>query len=104
MAAHVDETRPQPVIDAAKVAGAVSGVVVAVGGVLLLLGYATAEDVQGWSVALGGVVTAGMTAVSVILPIIKGQAAAEVVTPLSAPQDNDGTPLVPEPDPYEMRG
>jgi hypothetical protein len=87
-------TRPEPVLDAAKIAAAVSGTVTAVGAVFVIVGWATSEQVQSWAVIAGGIVTALGTLVSIVLPIITALGARAQVTPLAAPVGVDGVPLV----------
>ena len=91
--AHIDTSRPEPVLEAARLAGLVSAVVVAVGGALVLLGVATLEDVTAWSVAAGGIVTAAVALVAYVAPVWQARKAREAVTPLSSPRDSDGLPF-----------
>ena len=91
--AHVDTSRPEPVLDAGKAAGLVSALVVAVGGALALTGLVTVEDVTAWSVAAGAVVTAVVALVAYVAPVWQARKAREVVTPLSSPRDSDGLPM-----------
>jgi len=86
--------RPEPVLDAAKLAAAVSGVVLAVGAALVLVGWATTDQIKSWSVIAGGAVTAIGTLLAVVMPIITALGARAQVTPLAAPQGVDGAPLV----------
>lgn len=90
----VPDDRPQPVLRAAQAAAAVSGLVAAIGAVLTLVGWATADQVQSWVVAAGGLTTAVATAIAVAAPILAAMRARELVTPLEAPVSADGVPLV----------
>jgi hypothetical protein len=86
--------RPEPVLDAARLASAVSGVVLAVGAVLVLVGWATTDQVRSWSVIAGGAVTAIGTLLAIVLPSITALGARAQVTPLAAPVGVDGVPLI----------
>ena len=86
--------RPQPVLRAAQAAAAVSGVVAAIGAVLTLVGWATADQVQSWVVVSGGVVTAVATLVVTAAPVLAALRARELVTPLEDPVGADGIALV----------
>lgn len=86
--------RPEPVVDAAKVAAAVSGTVLAVGAAFVVIGWATADEVQNWAIIAGGIVTAVGTLIAVVLPIITAVGARAQVTPLAAPVSVQGVPLI----------
>ncbi|SDG94697.1 hypothetical protein [Klenkia brasiliensis] len=90
----VPADRPQPVLRAAQAAAAVSGLVAAIGAILTLVGWVTADQVQSWVVAAGGLTTAVATFVAVAAPILAALRAREAVTPLEAPLSADGVPLV----------
>lgn len=85
--------RPEPVLDAAKLAAAVSGTVLAVGAAFVLVGWVTADQVQNWAVIAGGIVTSIGTLLAVAMPIITAIGARAQVTPLSDPQGMQGQPL-----------
>lgn len=87
--------RPEPVLNAAKVAGAVSGLVVAAGAVTTLVGWTTAEQIDSAAVLVGGLVTALAALVAVVAPLVAAYRARPKVTPLADPRDANGTPLVP---------
>lgn len=89
--------RPEPVLDAAKLAAAVSGTVLAIGAMLVLVGWVTADQVQSWAVIAGGIVTAIGTLIAVAMPIITALGARAQVTPLANPQSVDGAPLTATP-------
>jgi hypothetical protein len=86
--------RPEPVLDAAKLAGAVSGIVLSVGTVFVLVGWVTADEVQNWAVIAGGIVMSIGTLLAIVLPIITALGARAQVTPLAAPVSVDGVPLI----------
>jgi hypothetical protein len=86
--------RPEPVLDAAKIAAAVSGTVLAIGTAFVLIGWATADQVQSWAVIAGGIVTAVGALIAVVLPIITAYGARAQVTPLAAPVSVEGVPLI----------
>jgi hypothetical protein len=85
--------RPEPVLDAAKVAAAVSGTVLAIGTAFVLIGWATADQVQSWAVIAGGIVTAIGALIAVVLPIITAYGARAQVTPLADPRGMQGQVL-----------
>lgn len=89
-----DTGRPEPVMDAAKLAAAVSGAVTAIGTIFVLVGWTTADTVNNWAVVAGGIVTAIGTMITVALPIITALGARAQVTPLTAPVGMDGVPLI----------
>jgi hypothetical protein len=87
-------TRPEPVLAAAKLAGAVSGLVVAVGAVFVLVGWVSPDEVQQWAVIAGGIVTALGAVLAAALPLITAHGARGQVTPLADPRGVNGDPLV----------
>lgn len=86
--------RPEPVLDAAKLAAAVSGTVLSLGALLVLVGWATADQVQSWAVIAGGIVTSIGALLAVAMPLITALGARAQVTPLAAPVSVQGLPLV----------
>jgi len=86
--------RPEPVLDAAKLASALSGAVLGVGGLLVLAGVATTEEIKAWAVAAGAAVMGVGALLGVVMPIITALRAREWVTPLTDPRDGAGRPLV----------
>lgn len=86
--------RPEEVLNAAKLAAAVSGAVTGVGALLVLAGYATTEQIREWAVASGAAVVAVGALLGAVMPIITALRARERVTPLSDPRDGAGRPLV----------
>lgn len=89
-----DAVRPTPVIDYARLASLGSGLVVAIGGVLVLLGLVTTDQVSQWAQALGLVVVAAGGVLAYVLPLAQARKATVLVTPVADPRDDDGTPLV----------
>lgn len=87
--------RPEPVLQAARLAGAVSGLVTAGGATFVLLGWATGPQVTQWAVICGGIVTAVGALLAAALPLITARGARKQVTPLTDPRDADGVRLVP---------
>lgn len=88
--------RPEPVLDAAKLAAAVSGAVTGIGGLLVLAGYATTDEVKEWAVAAGAAVVGVGALLGVVLPVITALRARDRVTPVADPRDVEGRPLVVE--------
>lgn len=95
----VDGGRPEPVLDAAKVAAAVSGLVTAIGAALVLIGWTTPDQVEQWSVVGGGIVLAVAAVLAVVMPLATAWQARGKVTPLADPRDSSGAPLAPAVDP-----
>lgn len=87
-------TRPEPVVNFAKLAAAAVGVVQAVGVVFVMLGWASGDQVQQWAVAAGAIVMAVGTLLAVVLPVAAAYAARAQVTPLASPRSVDGQPLI----------
>lgn len=90
-----DFVRPEPVTDAGKVAGAITGLVTGVLGILVIAGLMSADEAGALTVSLIAAFTAVSTLVGVILPIYKAYQARNKVTPLSDPVDEAGNALVP---------
>ncbi|HEX8321684.1 hypothetical protein [Longimicrobium sp.] len=91
--------RPEPVLNAAKVAGAISGVILSIGGVLRLLGVLIPVDydLQALADQSSAAVLAVGVAWSLVGPwIVARIRARDRVTPLTDPRDATGRPLVPE--------
>lgn len=96
----VDTTapRPEPVLNAAKLAGAISGVILSVGALLKLVGVLIPNDYDLEPIAdqTGNAVLAIGTAWALIGPWITARIRArDKVTPLEDPQTAAGVPLVP---------
>lgn len=92
----VAASRPQPVVDAAKLGGLVSAAVVAVGGaIFLVLAGVSTDTIGAVGVAIGAAVTAVTSLVVYVVPLVQGRKAAAKVTPLAAPRDHRGVELVP---------
>jgi len=89
-----DTSRPEPVVDEGKIAGAIAGAIVAVVAVVLLVIRGQASDLSALQVALQGALSAVMAAAAVIVPVWRAYRARRKVTPLADPRDDDGTPLV----------
>lgn len=87
-------SRPEPVMDAAKITAALSGLVTAVGSAVILGGVATATKVQEWTVVSDAIVAALVTLLSIVLPLVTAKGARAQVTPLSQPQGVDNAPLI----------
>lgn len=93
MATHTDR---EPVVKAAKQAGAISGLVVAVG---TALGAYAALTHQQWAEASAAIVALIGTGLAGGLPVLTAIGARAQVTPVASPEAMDGTPLVPAPAP-----
>lgn len=87
-------TRPEPVLDAAKLAAAVSGAVTSIGGLLVVAGLVTSEEVRAWATAAGAAVVAVGALLGAVLPVITALRARDRVTPLADPRAANGQPLV----------
>ena len=88
------EPRPEPVVDAAKLAAAAAGAVAAIGAITTLWGWTTADQVQSLVVLIGGLITAVATLVAVVAPIAAAYKARKQVTPLADPRSRSGAALV----------
>lgn len=87
--------RPEPVLDAAKLGGAVSAAIVGVGGLIVLIFTGvTVEDVSRWALAAGTAVTALASLGVYVAPVLSGLRARAKVTPLESPRNADGVPLM----------
>lgn len=94
----LDGPRPEPVLDAARVAGVISGLILSVGGVLKLLGWLIPSDYDLDTLAAdaGNAVLAIGAAWSLVGPwVIARLRARDLVTPLSSPRDALGRELIP---------
>jgi len=90
--------RPEPVLSAARVAGVVSAVILAIGGLLKLVGVTLPEDYDLDAIAdqAGNVVLALAGAWSLVGPWLMARLRArDKVTPLSDPRDTLGRKLTP---------
>ena len=83
--------RPEPVLDAASVAGNVSSVVGGLAGIFATLGVVTHWT---WAEATAAALTAVGAGLAKYMPLVTARGARAQVTPVSDPQAMDGTPLV----------
>lgn len=93
------ESRPEPVLNAAKIAGALAGVILAIGGLLRLIGVVDIGDAELQRVADDAssvVLTVGVLWATVGPWVLARWRARPRVTPLSDPRDARGRRLVPE--------
>lgn len=91
--------RPEPVLSAAKLAGAISGAVLAVGGLLKLLGVVVpgSYDLRALADSAGTAVLAVGTAWAVVGPWLTARIGArDKVTPITDPRSAAGERLTPE--------
>jgi hypothetical protein len=80
--------RPRPVLTSNAIGGAVTGLA----GILAFLGYAnTATDLSGEAQGIGAALA---FLVPTLIHLVTGGVAQTMVTPMSAPIAQDGTPLV----------
>lgn len=87
----MDESRPEPVVNGAAAAGAVTAVVGLLGIIAVTAHWITPED----SAVLGPAVANGVIAlVGAVSALVAAVRARRHVTPLSDPRAADGTPLV----------
>ena len=87
-------SRPEPVLDAAKLPAAAAGLVAAIGAITTLVGWTTADQIQSVTVLIGGLITALATLVATAAPILAAYKARAKVTPLSDPRSRSGVALV----------
>lgn len=93
------ERRPEPVLNAAKIAGALAGVILAIGGVLRLVGIIDIGDSDLQRVAdaaSNAVLAVGVLWATVGPWVLAKWRARPRVTPLADPRDERGRRLVPE--------
>jgi hypothetical protein len=86
--------RPQPVLDWAKLAAAIGGLVTASGAALVFVGWATDTQVRQAAILAAGAVTAVGALVAVVAPLWAARRARALVTPLKDPRDNSGQQLL----------
>lgn len=84
------QPRPEPVVQAAQLAGNVAGVVGGLAGIFATLAAVTHWQ---WAVATAAALTAVSAALAKWMPYITALGARAQVTPLEAPQAMDGSPL-----------
>jgi uncharacterized membrane protein (Fun14 family) len=89
------ENQPEPVIDAARVTAAVTGVVAVGGAVLAIVGYATQDQVQNVVTLSGAAVMSLSALINIIVPYVMAIRVRMQVTPLASPQTSAGVSLVP---------
>jgi len=95
------QPRPQPVVDAGRLGGLVSGALVAVSSVFFLVQAGINPDsITALGVAVQGAVTAVVSLLAYLLPKLHAKHAATQVTPLSDPHDHQMRPLKVDPDFY----
>jgi fumarate reductase subunit D len=87
--------RPEPVLDEAKIAGTVTGVVTALLGVAAVLGLVAADDTNTVVTAVVAVATGVCTIVNFVVPKWRAWRARNKVTPISDPRGAFGVVLVP---------
>lgn len=98
--AENDRPRPEPVMNAAKLAGAISGVILSVGALLKLVTpwVPTDYDLRPLADQASNAVLSIGVAWALVGPWITARVKArDKVTPLTDPRDNTGRPLVPVP-------
>lgn len=89
-------SRPEPVLDAAALAGAIAGAIIAIGSVLRVIGWASDTDFEAVAEAVSNAVFAVAALWALIGPwIIAKTRARPKVTPLADPRDILGRKLVP---------
>lgn len=87
----MSSARPEPVLSAAAIAGAVAGIVGVISVTLASLGATTGWS---WAAPASAVVAAIGAMLAGVMPYITALGARAQVTPLAAPQAMDGTQLV----------
>lgn len=86
-------SRPEPVLQAASVAGNIAGLI---GGLATALTSYAAITHQSWSISAAAFLMAVSASLSKILPRVTALGARAQVTPLAKPFGMDGVPLVPD--------
>jgi hypothetical protein len=93
-----DGPRPEPVLDAARLAGAISGLILGIGGLLKLTGPLIPADYDLQPLAdqaSDAVLAVGVTWVLIGPWLTARIGARDKVTPLTDPRSTSGAPLVP---------
>lgn len=89
------DNRPEPVLNAAVIAGAVAAVIIAVGGLLRVLGWSADTDFQQVAESASNIIFALAAAWSLVGPWILAKFRARPkVTPLADPRDALGRKLI----------
>jgi hypothetical protein len=89
-----DQPRPEPVLDAAKLAGLVSALVVALLGIIaLVVAGNVLGDMTTLSNAISSVIVAASALVAYLTPVWQARKARSKVTPLADPRDALGRAL-----------
>lgn len=83
---HAAPERPEPVLDAAKLAGAVAAVLIAVAGILQVLGVVLPFDIQALADRVSAMLLAAAGLWAVGGPWLTARTAREKVTPLESPR------------------
>jgi hypothetical protein len=92
--------RPEPVLDAAKLAGLVAAVVVAVLGVIaLIVAGNVLGDLDALANSISAVIVAFSALAAYLAPVWQARKARAKVTPLADPRDLRGRKLIAVPDP-----
>lgn len=86
--------RPEPVLDAGRLAGLLSAVIVAVVGLVLLVAAGNFRDLSALAAAVNAVLVAAAAVAAYVLPVWQARRARARVTPLADPRDDAGEPLV----------
>jgi hypothetical protein len=92
---HAAPERPEPVKEAAKLGALLAGFFVACGGVvaIFLAGF-TLDDLGPLGFAVGAAITAGTALAAGLASYFTSIRARAKVTPLAAPRNDDGRPLM----------
>jgi len=89
------QERPEPVLDVVQLGARAGAVVTAIGGlVVILAGGIAADEWNPLALAVSALVVAGVALYGYVAAMRAGRVARAAVTPLAAPQDSDGNPLV----------
>lgn len=93
------DSRPEPVVYAARIGGLLAALLVSVGGVIAILAAGlTLDELGPLGIAVGAVITAAVALGVYLLPVWQALRARAKVTPLDDPRDDDGAPLTPDTD------
>lgn len=95
MSTSTPSGRPEPVTDAAKLAGAVAAGILAVGGLLRVVGVVLPVDVEDVAQQASNVVLSAAVVWSLVGPwLLARLRARDLVTPLADPIDERGNALI----------
>lgn len=86
--------RPEPVLNEAKIAATVTGVLTGLLSIAVVLGFIQQVDTNALIDAVVAIVGGLVTVINFLAPIVRARRARALVTPLVNPRDDSGASLV----------